>query len=346
MRMKFLLIIQILLLHLPLTGVQPIHARQPQHTGKPSIKTSDMKFRDPFIFVDRKAKCYYLITSNSEQPDWRLGAYRSTDLDNWEFVRRVIPLTGPYTDAADWWAPDTYEWKGKHYIFVTVTCQGENRGTAFFRSDEGITGNYLPVDAQRKVMTPANEMALDAALYVDRKGQPWMLYSHEWLQCYDGEIKAQKLSRKDLATTEGDPITLFKASDAPWCKSTNQRDGHPCYVTDAPFIIRDRKSGHLIMIWSSFAEVNGTTQYVFAQAISESGRIEGPWKQEACPLNQDAGGHAMIFQDLEGYWRVSYHSPNHVVSPTIRPTVTLGYIEIENGRIAGVSKEKPSKKKH
>ena len=99
--MKFLLIIQILLLHLSLTGVQPIHARQPQHTGKPSIKTSDMKFRDPFIFVDRKAKCYYLITSNSEQPDWRLGAYRSTDLDNWEFVRRVIPLTGPYTDAAD-----------------------------------------------------------------------------------------------------------------------------------------------------------------------------------------------------------------------------------------------------
>ena len=87
--MKSILIIQCLLFYLSLTGVQPIHARQGQHAEKPYIKTTDMKFRDPFIFVDRKNKCYYLITSNSEQPDWRLAAYRSADLENWEFVLRV-----------------------------------------------------------------------------------------------------------------------------------------------------------------------------------------------------------------------------------------------------------------
>lgn len=303
-----------------------------------AIPTGKMHFRDPFILVDRHAGCYYLIASASSDKEGRLVLYQSRDLNNWNYVHRVIPQEGVYQNAQDWWAPDTYEWKGHHYVFVTVTPEGRKRGTAIFRSDSGIAGSYKPVNNERIVMTPEDMQCLDASLYVDKKGKPWLIFSREWLECHDGEIWAQRLSR-DLSQTIGQPVKLFSASEAPWCVPIEKRDGHDCYVTDAPYIIRDKATGHLIMLWSSFAKVDGEQKYVFAQAVSENGKLEGPWKQDASPLNTDDGGHTMIFKDLQGRLRVSYHSPNSVKSATLRPTMTLGEIVIKDGRIVSFFKD-------
>ncbi len=48
------------------------------------------------------------------------------------------------------------------------------------------------------------------------------------------------------------------------------------------------------MTWSSFA--NGA--YTTGVAISESGRLRGPWRQQAEPLFTDDGGHGMTFSPL------------------------------------------------
>lgn len=58
-------------------------------------------------------------------------------------------------------------------------------------------------------------MTLDGTLYVDPSGQPWMVYAHEWLQTVDGTMEAIRLA-PDLTRTIGDPVLLFKASDASW----------------------------------------------------------------------------------------------------------------------------------
>ena len=300
-------------------------------------KTSEIYCRDPFIYVDRAHQCYYLMPSAGASPEGRLAIYRSTDLQQWEMIGRAVKETGIWQGAADWWAPDTYEWKGKYYVFVTVSKSNEKRGTMIFRSDNGVTGDYLPVRQDVLTITPRHLQSLDGALFVDQKGRPWMLYCHEWLECYDGEVMAQRL-KKDLSGTIGKPIKLFSASEAPWCMPIEKRDGHDCYVTDAPYIIRDEQTGHLIMLWSSFARVGEKNKYVFAQAISASGRLEGPWVQDFLPLNVDDGGHTMLFRDLNGEWRVSYHSPNSVISSTIRPTLTIGRVKIENGRISAFEK--------
>ncbi len=55
-------------------------------------------------------------------------------------------------------------------------------------------------------------MCLDGSLYIDKEGNPWLLFCREWLEAIDGEIYAQRLA-KDLKTTEGDPYLLFKASE-------------------------------------------------------------------------------------------------------------------------------------
>ena len=42
-----------------------------------------------------------------------------------------------------------------------------------------------------------------------------MVYAHEWIQKVDGTMEAIPLN-DDLTAAAGDPIHLFKASDAPW----------------------------------------------------------------------------------------------------------------------------------
>jgi arabinan endo-1,5-alpha-L-arabinosidase len=120
----------------------------------------------------------------------------------------------------------------------------------------------------------------------------------------DGQVVAQQLS-PDLKTTVGEPQVLFTGSSAPWA-GTITANGVTGYVTDAPFIYKAR-NGELLMLWSSFAK-NG--KYAIGLARSESGTLQGPWKQDAQPLNSDDGGHAMLFTDLEGKLRISYHAPN------------------------------------
>lgn len=68
------------------------------------------------------------------------------------------------------------------------------------------------------------------------------------------------------------------------------------YVTDAPYIHR-LDDGMLILLWSGFDKQG---MYAIGQANSPSGEITGPCLHEPMPLNSDDGGHAMLFEDLNG----------------------------------------------
>ena len=204
----------------------------------------------------------------------------------------------------DFWAPDVYEYEGRYYLFTTFSNTGVKRGTSILVSDSP-KGPFTPL--VNKAITPSDWMCLDGSLYIDKEGNPWLLFCREWLA-------------KDLKTTEGDPHLLFKASEAPWA-GTITSSGVTGYVTDAPFIHR-LDDGKLIMLWSSFRKQDG--KYAIGQAISASGDILGPWVQEPETLNSDDGGHAMVFKDLKGRLMISYHAPN---SQTEHPVITPIYIK-------------------
>ena len=192
----------------------------------------------------------------------------------------------------------------------------KNRGTSILVSDSP-KGPFTPL--VNKAITPSGWMCLDGSLYIDKEGNPWLLFCREWLEAIDGEIYAQRLA-KDLKTTEGDPYLLFKASEAPWVGSITS-SGVTGNVTDAPFIYR-LDDGKLIMLWSSFRKTDG--KYAIGQAVSASGDVLGPWVQEPETLNSDDGGHAMVFKDLKGRLMISYHAPN---SQTEHPVITPIYIK-------------------
>jgi len=284
-----------------------------------NLHLSEIPVHDPWILAYAPTKTYFLYTSNFGH---RAGvnrpgtlAYRSKDLVKWEgpFVVFVLP-EGTWASDEPAWAPEVHEYKDAYYLFTTLHSSAKviaappsvwrtthMRGTviAVSQSPEG-PFTLLKTDAP---VPPADFMTLDGTLYVDRSGQSWMIYAHEWIQKIDGTMEAVPLA-KDLSKAVGPPIYLFKASDAPWLDeqaSASVRENH--YVTDGPELFRT-KGGHLLMLWSSY----DNSGYVETVARSKSDELKGPWEQLQ-PLVRGDSGHGMLFHRFDGQLMMVLHRP-------------------------------------
>lgn len=309
-----------------------------------NIPTSQMYLRDPFIYADESKQRYYIV-----HPKWidnvaAIVAYESKDLKHWKNLGTIWRAPSGFLANSDGWAPDLFEYKGEHYIFITYsrkknTSNTNNfdlanyeikRGTTVLKSISGPIGPYSTIlPLERLNFTPSNMMALDGYLYIDEDDQPWMIYSGELTQFYAGRVYIQKM-KKDLSDMEGDPILLFDASESGWAQPSGEKDGKKLYIVDAPVLYKDSESGNLIMVWSSTT----SSGYTMGQAISKSGKITGPWTHEKEVLNSDDGGHSMIFRNLKGDLKISYHSTNF---KTTKETVTIRDITIKDGKIQKIN---------
>ena len=63
------------------------------------------------------------------------------------------------------------------------------------------------------------------------------------------------------------------------------------------------------MLWSSY----GPQKYATGLAVSESGKLSGPWIQKAEPLYTGDGGHPMLFETFDGRLVMVIHQPNRRV---------------------------------
>ncbi|WP_207952263.1 glycoside hydrolase family 43 protein [Paenibacillus turpanensis] len=277
------------------------------------LSAKDIQIRDPFV-VPIEAEGNYYLFGSTDRNVWGKGtgfdAYVSKDLESWEGPFPVFRPDETFFAENHFWAPEVYVFGDKYYMFATFRRKTNNRlGTAVLVSDH-ILGPYtLYSDGP---VTPQDWDALDGTLYMDEEGQPWMVFCHEWQQIIDGEICAVRLA-PDLRSTMEEPITLFRASEAPWTTPVHpQQVEGDVYVTDGPFLMRT-ESGELFMLWASFRE----GRYALGIARSESGSVKGPWVHEAEPFYQDDGGHGMIFRTFDGRLMVTIHAPNK--TPEERP---------------------------
>ena len=302
----------------------PAHPCQGRQADSFPLSIEAIRIRDPFIYVDTKAKSYFMYA----QLDNRLNkggdstspkgveVYVTKDLIHWSLPRTVLLLQQDAWARKFVWAPEVFEYNGKYYLFTTLTGQDfpdgmirtplegfeeyegirplAMRGTQIFHSDSPL-GPFQPFENEPH--TPINWMCLDGTLW-EEDGRPYMVFCHEHRQVVDGTIAYIELEG-DLSVPIGDPVTLFRASQAPWQVIRNH------HVTDGCFLYRT-KSGKLLMIWSSFAQKG----YCVAVAESISGKLAGPWKHHEELLFEEHGGHGMLFQDLDGQLRLVLHQPN------------------------------------
>lgn len=298
-------------------------AQPPVKTG---LQFSDFYVHDPFILAHKESETYYLYNAaRPGQLDGQRGgvvAYKSKDLLHWDGPYIVFEVPdGLWADPREGvWAPEVHRYRGKYYLLATLhnsnkplpyadeaklpTYNGRKaklhmRGTQISVADTP-DGPFKPLS--NSPAPPADLMTLDGTLYVE-EGIPYMVYAHEWLQVLDGTMQAVPL-KADLSAAAGEPLLLFKGSDAPWVKQHKSKPGElATYVTDGPFLYRT-KNGKLVMLWSSYRD----KLYVETLAYSTSGKLRGPWKQGDVLVGNDCG-HGMLFQSFEGKLMMVLHQP-------------------------------------
>lgn len=275
----------------------------------------DINIRDPFVLLyDGK---YYLYGTRGETA-WTkafgLDVYVSDDLEKWSEPHECFAVPENFWGEKNIWAPEVYYYNGSFYMFVSFYSEKRSRATQILKSDSPM-GPFLPFTDD--AITPVGWTCLDGTFYIDKNGDPYIVFCREWVEVTDGEIHAMKLT-KDLTAAAGEPILLFKASEPEWAEKNRDK-----YITDGPFMYRT-KEGRLLMIWSTFTEKG----YVQAIAYSDNGEIDGNWHHEK-PMFDEDGGHGMIFDDYEGNKYLILHSPNE--NPKERPVLLK--IAEENGTL-------------
>jgi GH43 family beta-xylosidase len=265
-----------------------------------TIDIADLRIRDPFILTDAKEGRYIMVARVDRKGAQGWECFTSKDLRRWQPAVTVFtPPQGFWADR-DFWAPEIHAYLGKYYLLGTVSSAKAKRGTQIFVADKPL-GPFKP--HSDGAITPHDWMALDGTLYLE-KDEPWMVFCHEWVQIGDGTMNAVRLA-KDLSRPIGEPIQLFRASEAPWCRPHKPEK----FVTDGPWPHR-MGNGKLVLLWSSFTDKGFGKGYAVGVARSESGSIKGPWKHDPKPL-YEGGGHCMIFQSLDGKPMLILHAPNN-----------------------------------
>jgi hypothetical protein len=302
----------LLTLILALSALTHVFAQNTEPTLKTDLPLDSIRLSDPFILADKKTATYYMTGTGGR-------LWKSKDLRKW---------TGPYkviqTDPASWMGPNPMVWaaelhavNGKYYDFATFTNKAIRVGNNLDRRASHVLvsdkpdGPYVPM--KDSVYLPADKLTLDATIWTDKDGKPYMIYCHEWLQNGNGTVEKIEL-RPDLSGTIGEGKILFLASDSPWSRE-KEKDGKdlPNKVTDGPWLFKT-KTGKLGMLWTSWIY----DVYTQGVAYSESGTLDGPWIQEKEPITPPNFGHGMLFRTFDGKLLMSLHSHKSVNGRTVR----------------------------
>lgn len=276
--------------------------------------------RDPFIMpYDGK---YYLYRTEGEGG---IACLVSDDLEHWSKPCVVFAVPENFHGVKQlFWAPECHYYKGNFYIFTSVySSKYKHRVISVYRANNPL-GPFE--DIADGCISPKNWDAIDGTLYIDKEGEPWMIFVHEWtcMPNNNGGMVAARLS-DDFTHLISEPIQLFLAQDPSW--STHG-------VTDGPFLFR-LSDGKLGMIWSNFS--NGS--YCIGIAFSDNGEITGNWYHQDDVLYRRGlkpdfvydGGHGMLFYDNDGKLRLSLHSPNY--EENVFERVKLLYVEEKDGTL-------------
>ncbi len=273
------------------------------------LLNQDIHIRDPFVVPVAAEHKYYLYGTTGSNC-WSgtptgFDVWAGGDLEHWEGPFPAFRPDPDFWADRNFWAPEVHAYRGRYYMFASFKSAEARRGTQVLVADSPL-GPFKP--HSDGPVTPGAWECLDGTLYVDPRGDPWLVFCHEWVQVHDGEMCALRLA-PDLSRAASAPELLFHASDAPWVLGL---EGQQDYVTDGPFL-HTAGTGELLMLWSSFSQ----TGYTLGVARSAAGGILGPWAQDREPLYRDDGGHGMLFTTFDGQLMLAVHKPN--LSPQERP---------------------------
>ena len=265
------------------------------------MQLQDIHLRDPFILQD--GDTYYMYGSTDPNiwggECYSFAAYRTNDLCEFEGPFIVFSRPKGFWANEHYWAPEVHRYKDAYYLFAAFRSEAQGRRCQILRADNPLGPFTVFCDP----FTMLGWECLDATLWVE-EGVPYAVFCHEWVQTKDGTMELVRL-HDDLSGACGQPVTLFRASSAPWVGAVSYDGKFDGYITDGPFLHR-LESGKLLMIWSSCTKDGA---YAVGMAVSDSGKVAGPWRHMENPLFAKDGGHACLFRK-DGKLHIAMHAPN------------------------------------
>lgn len=261
------------------------------------MTNEQINIRDPFVlFENGKYYMYGTRANNFGQKTHGFDVYVSTDLENWSEPIECFNSEKHNMNTNVNWAPEVHKYKNKYYMFATFTKTNGLKGTYILKADSPL-GEFKP--HSNGAVTPDEWECLDGTLYVDKNGNPFIVFCHEHMQIIDGTICYARLN-EDLTETVGTVTTLFNGS-SPFYIDEKPQGEH--YVTDGPFMYRS-KTDELFMLWSTFIN----HQYAECLVKFPDGELNTNFIHLE-PLIDDDGGHGMIFKGDNKLY-LTFHSPN------------------------------------
>lgn len=291
------------------------------------MKRQDINIRDIYVLVHDGR--YYLYGTRSDTC-WGLAdgfdCYIGDSLDEFEGPIEIFHRPEGFFADRNYWAPECYYYENEFYFVTTFASEDRKKGIYVLKSDKP-TG---PFEVYSNCLTPKDWTCIDGALWFE-DDVPYLIFSHSFEDVesgLDGDFCYIKLS-EDLKTPVSEVVTLFKAKETPWAKPVPFAKAEfgiegDCYFSDGPSVLK-LDDGKLYMIISSWS-VRG---YAVGVAISDSGKMEGPWRQQKEPIYPENGGHGMFFKDLNDEIVFALHYPNDKYQE--RPT--FWRIVLEDGKL-------------
>ncbi|MGI6296348.1 MAG: family 43 glycosylhydrolase [Armatimonadota bacterium] len=284
--------------------------------GQTTVTRPDIVIRDPFIYCDKASgRCYLYGTGPTLDGQRGFDVRETSDptLQSWSQPKPAFRKPDDFWGVWAYWAPEVFLYKGKYYLFATFEAPKRARAVQILVADspKGPFSVHSP-----KPITGPKYFSLDGTLYIDKHGDPWMVYSREHVSIQDGQMRAIRL--KDDLTAPLKPkqdILLFKASDAPYAAFWLDDEGRKCYLTDGPQMLC-LSNGDLIMAWATNNLLPAPIEWGYTVSIarSTSGDVQGPWVQEGILYNGFAG-HGQIFRHPVLGLVLSVHQPNSGATP-------------------------------
>lgn len=268
------------------------------------MKTTEINIRDPYILVHGSK--YYLYGTRSATcwgPADGFDCYVSEDKENWEGPIEIFHRPEGFFADQNYWAPECIYYEEAFYLITTLGSSDRKKGIYVLRSEQP-TG---PFEEYSERITPEDWSCIDGTVYIEQ-GVPYLIFSHSFEDTPDGDMCLLKMSL-DLKQADGEPVTLFSAAEAVWAKPVPfakaefGMDGD-VYFTDGPYVMK-MEDEKLYMTWSSWSNCG----YAVGVAVSDSGKVEGPWRQLEEPLFPENGGHGMLYKDDDSM-KFTLHYPN------------------------------------
>lgn len=259
------------------------------------VFVQDANVPDPYILADPVSKNYYMYANTfpcGRTPADRRGtgntfyAMQSEDLVHWSDPILVFEQND-FWASEDYSAPKVFYYQGQYYLIASFSAPGRLRCCQALVADSPL-GPFRPVSD--RPLTPPAWQCMDGMLYLDGDGDPWLVFAHDWVQVYDGQICAIQLE-KDLSGPVGNPMILFRGSEAPWGDDFMYCTDEGGGAARAPWAHR-LADGSLVILWTN------CTPYGYAVGIarSTSGEIWGPWEQFDRPVYCLDAGFASMFR--------------------------------------------------